>query len=87
MSLIILKNVRDYKCVHGKFEVNDELDYVSCGICGEHLNPMFVLKNLASLESRYNVQIGKLLKKAKEAESKNRCKCEHCGKMTKIQKT
>ena len=87
MNEIILKSVRNYECMHNKFEIDEQLDYIACGICGEHLNPMWVLRQLANKEARFNNQINELLKKAKKAEAKNRCKCEHCKKMTKIQRT
>jgi len=55
-------------------------------MCGESLNPIWVLSKFSQAENRMHMRIAELGKDAKKAESKNRCKCEHCGKLTKIQK-
>lgn len=83
-NVIVLK--RSFKCIHNKFIVDPELDYVRCGICGEHLNPMCVLRDLANREHRASQRVRVLNEMAEKAIQKNRCKCEHCGKMTRIQK-
>jgi len=74
------------KCEHNKFVLDDSLSYIKCGICGEHLNPLWVLKQLSNHEARYNRRIIELKKIAEKADNKNKCKCQHCGKMTAIQK-
>lgn len=71
-------------CMHNRFILDTSLDAVTCGICGEKLNPMWVLENLAIRESRYEIRIRKLQKTEEKTAAKLRCKCEHCGKMTKI---
>jgi len=82
----VLLKIRNWKCRHNKFLIDPQLGYVECGICGEKLNPMWVLEQLCSEEARYYKHLEALTELAKKAEKKNRCKCEHCKKMTKIQK-
>ena len=84
-------NVLDLKrfgarCMHNKFKVTPSLGYVECGICGEHLSPMWVLEELCGLETRLVNRLTRLEELIEKAEAKNRCKCEKCGKMTRIQK-
>ncbi|MCP4364465.1 MAG: hypothetical protein GY800_04130 [Planctomycetes bacterium] len=73
-------------CQHNKFIVDRELDRVKCGLCGEYLSPIWVLEQMCSREERANMRIVQLNKIAEKAQAKNRCKCESCGKMTRIQK-
>lgn len=82
----VLKTHRNYKCRHNKFLIDDQLAYVECGICGEQLNPMWVLGELCGTETRFYHRLECLQKAAKKAEAKNRCKCEKCGQMTRIQR-
>lgn len=74
------------RCKHNKFLVDEELGYVECGICGEHLNPIWVISQLCNREARAWVKLNDLNKLAIEASQKNRCKCEHCKQMTRIVK-
>lgn len=73
-------------CSHTKYLVSEKLNYVECGLCGKELNPMWVLAQMCNRENRANMEVDRLKKIAEKADSKNRCKCEHCGKMTRIQK-
>jgi uncharacterized protein (UPF0212 family) len=82
----VLNRVHSFKCFHGKFQVNTELGYVECGKCGEHLNPMWVLGQLCRPEEDLRRSLKYYEAMAETAKDKNRCKCEHCGKLTKIHK-
>jgi len=82
----VIDNVFLQRCSHSKFKLNDSLDRVFCGICGEGLNPMWVIKEFSNKEHRLFERLMYLEKQAKKAEEKNRCKCEKCGQMTTIQK-
>jgi len=73
-------------CQHNKFQVDSRHSTVECGLCGEKLNPMWVIEQFCNKEHRLFMQLDFLRKLAKKAEIKNRCKCEHCEKMTRIQK-
>lgn len=86
MTENVLKKVHGFKCQHNKWLVDDKLAYVECGICGEKLNPMWVIGQMCYRETRANMRIAELDRTAELAANKNRCKCQHCGKMTKIQK-
>jgi len=64
-----------------------------CSICKQEFTLIEVFRHMESLETRwirsYNrlVEIKQDLKKLEsKVEMKNRCKCSHCGKMTKIEK-
>ena len=75
---------KSHDCKHNKFIVDPQLGYVECGICGEHLNPMWVVGQYANGEHRLFKQFERLKRLAEETKGKTRCKCEHCGEMTKI---
>lgn len=74
------------RCKHNKFLVHEELGYVECGICGEHLNPIWVVIQLCNYEARVWRNLESLTHAANEASKRNRCKCEHCKEMTRIVK-
>lgn len=82
----IIENVFVSRCSHSKFKLDTSLDRVYCGICGEGLNPMWVIKQFASTEHRLFERLRYLEREAEKAENKNKYKCERCGKMTAIQK-
>lgn len=80
-------NISSYgKCNHRDFKLDETRDVVVCGICSEDLSPLWVLKQFSKRESWTHRRITEAREALKKAESKNRCKCEHCGKMTKVQK-
>ena len=72
------------RCIHNKFILDSSLDTVKCGICDQSLNPMWVLEQLAIKEHRYVMRLKELHKEEVKAAGKMKCKCKHCGKMTKI---
>ena len=72
------------KCQHNKFVVDTQLGYVKCGLCGEHLNPMWVIEQYANAEHRLFKQFEYLTGLNQELKDKTKCKCQHCGKMTSI---
>jgi len=82
----ILNRITNFHCAHNKFIIDEPLSFVECVDCGKQLNPLWVLIRLRNIESSYNRRIADLRKIAKKAESKNSCKCQHCLKMTKIQR-
>jgi hypothetical protein len=87
MSDLILKiNRFSTRCRHNKYIVDPRLNVVECGICGDQLNPMWVLEQLCNQEQRAYQRLQSLNEQADKAEAKNRCKCEKCGEMTRIQK-
>ncbi|HHG3329084.1 TPA: hypothetical protein ACPVYZ_004250 [Vibrio parahaemolyticus] len=72
-------------CKHNRFTVDTQLGYVKCGICNEHLNPMWVIEQYANSEHRLFQQVNRLSALTKILKDKTKCKCEHCGQMTKIE--
>lgn len=71
-------------CKHNKFIVDGQLATVECGICGEKLNPIWVLEQYANEEHRLFKQFNRLKALIKIAKDKTKCKCEHCKQMTRI---
>lgn len=59
---------------------------VTCQQCGEKLNPVWILQTMSLEESMRRKRMEALQDACQKAEKKNRCKCEHCGKMTRISK-
>lgn len=82
----VIKITHNHNCQHNEILVDDELAYVECGLCGEKLNPIWVLKKMCNREHRAIDRIERLNDLAEKAIKKNRCKCEKCGKMTRIQR-
>jgi len=86
MSDNVLRRASSFKCRHGKFLIDSQLATIECGQCNEKLNPIWVLSQFMQKENSYNMQIERLKKVVEKAEKKNSCKCEHCSKMTRIQR-
>lgn len=86
--LIGLKTVEHWsrfnKCKHIQVLVDEQLGHVECEKCGEKLNPIWVLTRLAREETRWAYERKQLEETTEKYNAKSRCKCEHCGKMTKV---
>lgn len=76
-------------CSHwnGPFLVNETLAEVTCGKCGEKLNPMWVLGQLVAKENRWHEHFARYQEEMKRLAERSRTKCEHCGEMTRISKS
>jgi hypothetical protein len=78
------------KCLHyaGQvtYQIDEKLADVTCGGCGEKLNPMFVLAQLMNRESRYAQFRAEYQEEMKRLNERSRTKCQHCGEMTRISK-
>lgn len=72
------------KCWHGPYEIDEAAAEVTCKACGEKLNPMWVLKQLAQKESRYHEAAARYQGEMKRLGERSRTKCEHCSRMTRI---
>ena len=76
------------KCPHAHVEVDEKLGEVECSDCKAKLNPMWVLGELAR---KYKERLGNYRQLVVQSriisqrlEQKQRCKCEHCGRLTRI---
>ena len=74
------------RCMHNKYILDESLKKVTCGICSKELSPVWVLMQYRNHENRLRMSINALEKVKDRADKKNKCKCEHCGKMTKIER-
>ncbi|MCB1886600.1 MAG: hypothetical protein KDH20_03235 [Rhodocyclaceae bacterium] len=75
---------RPGKCQHKHMTMDEDLNTVECDDCGEKLNPVAVLKRFAFEESLWHRR-GEELKKLQAAlDAKVRCRCQHCGQMTRV---
>ena len=85
-SAIVHKTYEPGKCQHigvTYFYSEAELT-VTCGGCGTQLDPVWVIVQMAQHESRWRDAMRFYQKAKDEHEQRKRCKCNHCGKMTKI---
>jgi ribosomal protein S27E len=76
----------DGGCAHlnTTFRFREGETEVTCGACGTKLDPMFVLKQLATEESRWFNNRDRYQDEMKRIEERSKTECEHCGKMTRI---
>lgn len=57
---------------------------VECGTCGNKLNPMWVLEQLARREHRFHEAEKTYREAIARLEKRQKTKCQHCGEITKI---
>lgn len=72
------------KCRHRHLLVDEDLAEVECQDCGVKLNPVAMLARFAKEESRWHREGSALRKLRDQLDEKQRCKCQHCGKMTRV---
>lgn len=74
------------KCIHfnTSFEVDEDAGKCKCLGCGEEVSPMFVLKALMQLESRWMRTRAGYQEEMARLKARERTKCEKCGEMTRI---
>lgn len=78
------------KCGDGYFDhkgpylVDNSKDEVECKTCGAKLNPIWVLRQLASHETRWHETSKRYADEMKRLSDRSRTKCEHCHKLTRI---
>lgn len=83
---VVILNTFNRECSHSKIIINESLSTVTCQLCDEKLNAVWILQQYAKAESRLKRRLAELRKLSALAEAKNRCKCRHCGSMTIIQR-
>lgn len=72
------------KCQHLRVMVDSDKAECECKDCGEKLNAISVLVRYATEESRLSMRIAAMKEEREKLEKRVRCKCDHCGKMTRI---
>jgi ribosomal protein S27E len=72
------------KCMHHSFVVDDKKTEVECATCGEKLNPMWVLVQLASKDMRMQEAAKRYKDEMARLAERERTKCQHCGQITRI---
>lgn len=80
----VLNVVHSYKCRHPHFEVDEKLAEVKCRACGEKMNPIWVLIQIANDERMLSDRLIALKTECQLLAGRVRTKCEHCGNMTRI---
>ena len=87
-ALITLTEVRrrhDMEhCQHIQLIVDEALNEIECGDCGARLNPVQALIRFAREESRLFRRQAEIRPLLERLEQKIRTKCQHCGKMTRV---
>lgn len=73
-------------CMHRHLEVDIKNELVLCTDCKERIIPMVALKQMMDTEGQLHRRIETMKEILTKAAKKNRCKCEKCGEMTRIQK-
>ena len=81
---VVAPKYRVVQCKHLQVEVDEQLAEVVCTACGEKLNPIQVLARYAREESILYRRIEELKQTRETLEKRSRCKCDHCGRMTRI---
>lgn len=77
------------RCKHydGPFELDEDAGKVHCLECQEEVSPIFVLKRLMQLESRWMRSHNQYHDEQSRLAKRSRTTCDHCGKMTKISRS
>lgn len=87
-EVISLRVARDQyarrKCKHLSILVHQDLSEVECGDCGQKLNPVALLIRFATEETRWAREGEAIREMRRELDARVRCKCQHCGQMTRI---
>jgi hypothetical protein len=92
--IVLHEAVRDYAkrtCGHTQIIADAELEQVTCKQCGEKLNAVQILARFAKEQNlwwhraqEYRKAVESYQQLDVELAEKHRCKCEHCKKMTRI---
>lgn len=57
---------------------------VECGCCHTRIDPMFVLRIMATEETQWSRARERYIDEMRRLHERSRTKCEHCGAMTRI---
>jgi len=82
--LDVVPQWRNGKCRHTRFLVDPALTQVTCRDCGEKIDPMFALLQLADKETRYHELHDRYHDELNRLAVRQKTKCQFCGQMTRI---
>jgi len=74
----------DGQCRHLNVSVHEDLAEVICRDCEVKLNPIWVLTRMAREETKWSLRRNEFITARSELAKRQRCKCQHCGQMTRI---
>lgn len=74
------------ECQHKHLTIDRAGNTVTCNDCKKELSPMWVLCQIADKHNGFYYAYRHLIDMSNRAAKMNRCKCQYCGKMTKIVK-
>lgn len=72
------------RMVNASYLIREGETEVECSLCGTKLDPMFVLRRLANEETQWLQTRKHYQEEMKRLRERERTKCDHCGKMTRI---
>jgi hypothetical protein len=72
-------------CDHrGSYVLREGETEVECGRCKTRLDPMFVLKRIATEETLLEARRRRAKEVLAQLDARTRTKCEHCNRLTRI---
>ena len=84
------QNLTQKQCKHNNIIVDEDLFILECEDCEKEMNPIEYLIKLARREKiagfKLNCLNDLISKTTEKLKTRNRTKCQHCGKMTAIMK-
>lgn len=80
----VVEFARAGQCRHVNVAVHEDLAEVVCRDCDAKLNPIWVLTRMAKEETKWSLRRLEFQAAKEDLAQRQRCKCQHCGKMTNI---
>jgi hypothetical protein len=74
----------DSRMVNVTYLIREGETEVECSNCGTKLDPMWVLRRMATEETQWLRTRERYMDEMKRLRERSRTKCWHCGKMTEI---
>ncbi len=89
ISLDVVRKGREHRrhteeCAHDAIEIDTLKTELTCTKCGTKINPVEWIAMIAEDWSRINWRYQEVARLNKAIDMKRRTKCEHCGKVTKV---
>jgi hypothetical protein len=72
------------RMVNATYLIREGETEIECGLCNTRLDPMFVLRIMASEENSWSNARARYIDEMKRLRERSRTKCMNCGKMTEI---